>query len=91
MKAVRLQSFKEGFDRLPKDIQDQVREKFKLFKDNPQHPSLRIKKMKGYENIWEGHITRGYVFTFHWDSDSETGEHIAVFRKIGTHAIYKDP
>jgi mRNA-degrading endonuclease RelE of RelBE toxin-antitoxin system len=91
MKFRRLSSFKEDLDNLPKAIRDQAKEKFKLFKANPNHPSLRIKKMKGYEEIWEGHVTQDYVFTFHWDKDSDTEEPIAVFRHIGTHKIYKNP
>lgn len=91
MKFRRLSSFKEDLEALPKEIREKAREKFKLFKANQNHPSLRIKKMKGHEDIWEGHVTQEYVFTFHWDEDVDTGEAIAVFRHIGTHKIYKNP
>jgi hypothetical protein len=47
--------------------------------------------MKGFEDIWEGHITEGYVFTMEWDQDKETGEQVAIFRRIGKHEIYKNP
>jgi hypothetical protein len=79
---------------LPDNIQEVAKEKFELFKENPTypyHPSLRIKKMKGWSKIWEGHVTEGYVFTFHKDIDPETEETIFVFRKIGTHDIYRNP
>jgi mRNA-degrading endonuclease RelE of RelBE toxin-antitoxin system len=91
MKFRRLQSFKDDLDKLPEEVQQQAREKFKLFKVNLTHPSLRVKKMKGHEDIWEGHVTKGVVFTFHWDNDAETEEAIAVFRHIGTHRIYRNP
>ena len=88
MKARRLWSFKADFDKLPTEIQALARGKFKLFLENPNHPSLRVKKMQGRDGIWEGHINIQYVFTFSWDSDSDTGEQKAVFRRIGTHQIY---
>jgi hypothetical protein len=47
--------------------------------------------MQGHPNIWEGHITRKYVFTFHIEKDPDTGEHVYVFRNIGTHEIYRRP
>lgn len=94
MKFRRLASFHEDFAELPLQIQEQTKEKFRLFSHNPIppfHPSLRIKKMKGFEDIWEGHITRGYVFTFTQHQDHATGETIFTFRRIGTHAVYDDP
>lgn len=72
MKFRRLQTFKNDFDQLPKNVQLIAKEKFALFKNNPvppYHPSLRIKKMQGYEDMWEGHVSRGYVFTFTWEQD----------------------
>jgi hypothetical protein len=47
--------------------------------------------MVGHDNIWEGHITMQYVFTFHIETDPETQETIYVFRNIGTHDIYRNP
>lgn len=94
MKFNRLASFKEDFEKLPPQVQQQAKEKFRFFRENPKypfHPSLRVKKMKGYEDIWEGHITQGYVFTFMQEQEEETGETIFLFRHIGTHAIYDNP
>jgi len=86
--------FRKCFEQLPTDIRDQAKKSFKLFKEqpfHPYHPSLRIKPMKGHSDIWEGHITLGYVFTFHREEDDETGEITFVFRKIGHHDIYRNP
>ena len=91
MKLRKLATFDEGFQRLPPEIKERAQRKFRLFAQDSAHKSLRIKKMRGYDNIWEGHISRGYVFTFSWDNDQQTGERIAVLRKIGTHAIYNAP
>ena len=47
--------------------------------------------MKGFPSVWEGHITREYVFTFSRLIDEDSGEIVFVFRKIGRHDIYKNP
>jgi hypothetical protein len=94
MKFRRTPHFKKCFEALPADIKERTRECFKLFQEapyHPYHPSLRIKPMRGPTHIWEGHITRAYVFTFHRETDPQTGELIIVFRKIGTHEIYRNP
>ena len=94
MRYRRTSTFKKCFHDLPDDIQRAAKESFKLFKDNPippYHPSLRIRKMKGYPGVWEGHVTRDYVFTLHEELDPGTEETVIVFRKIGKHDIYRNP
>lgn len=66
MKHVTANRFWKSFDALPLEIQKLAREKFALFISNPHHPSLRIRKMEGINEIWEGHITLSYVFTFRY-------------------------
>ncbi len=77
--------FQEEFIALPRKIQLRVVKQLDLFLQNPRHPSLRIRKMEGQKNIWEGHVTRGYCFTF------KISGNIYVFRRIGTHSIYRKP
>jgi mRNA-degrading endonuclease RelE of RelBE toxin-antitoxin system len=83
----RTRRFKKSFQRLPQHIQEKAIKAFSLFKDDPRHPSLRIKKMQGVENIWEGSVDISYRFTFHFDVDEQSGETICVFRNIGPHDI----
>ncbi len=90
----RTQNFKKHFEKLSPPLQNATKKSFSLFKDNPtfpHHPSLKIKPLKGSSDIWEGHITRGCVFTFHKENDNITGEPIIVFRNIGSHDIYNNP
>ena len=54
---------------LPENIQDKVNKKLVLFLTNSRLLSLRIKKMKGFEDIWEGRITKSYRFTFQIKGD----------------------
>jgi len=87
--------FWEAYARLPPAVKRRARQAFLLFKQGaenpPFHPSLRIRKMQGRPGIWEGHVTRQYVFTFHIEEDPDTGEIIFVFRNIGSHEIYRKP
>ena len=85
MKIQRTQEFHECFRRLPKNIQGQVKKKLALFFNNPHHPSLKTKKMQGFENIWEGRITKNYRFTFQIQGD------VYVLRKVGVHDVLKTP
>jgi mRNA-degrading endonuclease RelE of RelBE toxin-antitoxin system len=74
-------TFKKQYKRLPHEIRQAFNEKLALFLTDMLHPSLRLKKIKGVQNRWEGSITMKYRFTFHFDED------IVVFRTIGTHDI----
>ncbi len=79
--------FKKAYKTLPKEIQEKADKAFLLFVQNPRHPSLRVKKMQGYEGIWECRVDRSYRITFEYDKDDESGESICRFRNIGTHDI----
>lgn len=62
-------SFKKDYLELPEDIKKRIQKQFKLLKQNPKHPSLRIKKTKGkvlrgYTDIFEGRINDNYRFLF---------------------------
>ena len=83
----RLRRFREAFANLPPHIQAASVKAFRLFQENPSHPSLGVKKMTGRPGIWEGRVTRGYRFTFEYDTDPDTGERICIFRNIGPHSI----
>ena len=73
--------FKKQYKVLPREIQQAFNEKLVLFLADRRHPSLRVKKIQGVENRWEGSITMKYRFTFHLDEET------VVFRTIGTHDI----
>lgn len=76
-------SFKKDFLNLPDNIRKLATKKLELFGDNYRHPSLKTKKMEGFENVWEGRITISYRFTFKIESN------VCILRRIGTHDILK--
>jgi len=79
MKIIRTNAFKEDYKRLPKPTQVKFEKKIRLFMKNIHHPSLRVKKMKGYKNRWEASIDMFYRFTFEIHSDHY------LLRRIGPH------
>lgn len=87
MKYQRTERFNRNFDKLPEAIQDKAVAAIEKFMGDPKYPSLRVKKMKGYEGIWEGRLDRAYRFTFEYDRDEDDGEVICRFRNIGAHDI----
>src|SRR5438093_13512350 len=62
MKLARTARFAHDFRSLPLQIQRRDAKQLQFLIDNPRHPSLRIKKMEGSQDIWEGRITKGYRF-----------------------------
>ena len=41
-------SFWNCYDKLPKSIREPANKKFNLLKENPEHPSLHLKKVDTY-------------------------------------------
>ncbi len=50
---------------LPKLIQKKAGKQFAYLLENHQHPSLNIKKYRGFEDLWQGRIDKGYRFYFY--------------------------
>ncbi len=73
--------FKKQYQSLPQEIQTAFDAKLELFLKNMLHPSLRVKRIQGTQDRWEGSITMKYRFTF------ELSENHVIFRTIGTHDI----
>ena len=85
MKLARTARFAHDFRSLPLQIQRRAAKQLQLLIDNPRHPSLRIKKMEGSQDIWEGRITKAYRFTF------QVYEDTYLLRRIGAHDILASP
>jgi len=74
-------TFKKQYKKLPKEIQAAFDKKLALFLEDMAHPSLRVKRIQGTADRWEGSISMKYRFTFQYSHD------IVIFRSIGTHDI----
>jgi mRNA interferase RelE/StbE len=73
--------FRKQYKILPQKIQNAFDKKLTLFLNDGFHPSLRIKRIQGTKNRWEGSVTMNYRFTF------EFMENMVFFRTVGTHDI----
>jgi mRNA interferase RelE/StbE len=77
--------FERLFRRLPKAIRKETYEKLGMLLSDPSHPSLRVKRIKGTDGIWEFSVTMNYRVTFEIDDDR------LILRRIGTHDILRHP
>jgi mRNA interferase RelE/StbE len=73
--------FKKEYLSLPKDVQQAFDEKLQPFLQDMSHPSLRVKRIQGTKDRWEGSVTKRYRFTF------QLSDQTVLFRAIGTHDI----
>lgn len=60
--------FKKQYKRLPNNLQKKFLKQLKYLLENPNHPSLRSKKMQGRE-VYEGRVDYHYRFTFQIDKE----------------------
>jgi hypothetical protein len=59
MKSLVLPSFWDAYRRIDVSLRLQVKKAYRLWCDNPFHPSLRFKCINHEENIWSVRATRG--------------------------------
>jgi len=79
MKIIRIDSFKRDYKKLPEKVKRQTEKALQLLVANLSHPSLRTKKIKSRENIWEARVAKDYRFSFEIRGDTY------VLRRIGKH------
>ena len=67
---------------LPAEIQAAAREAYRLFSDNPSHPSLRFKPVQGTRDVYSARVSYGYRALGLVDGNT------VVWFWIGSHADY---
>ncbi len=80
MKHIPSSKFWDYFDALPEPIQKLAREKFSLLKNNPRHPSLDFKPLKG--DVWR------VCVGLHYRAYAAREKDAFVWFWIGTHEEY---
>ena len=53
-------SFWRADERLAPSVKARARATYQLFAGNPEHPSLRFKKLQAHDNIWSVRINGQY-------------------------------
>lgn len=82
MKSKTTKRFRSGFNSLPKSVQRQAREAYRLFKNNPYHPSLNFKQVDSKQRIYSVRISLHYRAVGRWVGDE------VIWFWIGSHAEY---
>lgn len=72
MKSATLPSFWAAYADLEEDTKRGARKAYRLWKQNPFHPSLRFKCINRQENVWSIRITRGYRALGIFEGDTVT-------------------
>jgi hypothetical protein len=60
MKSATLPSFWDRYEKFDRDLKARARKAYRLWSEDPFHPSLRFKCINREENIWSVRITLGY-------------------------------
>jgi len=76
--------FRKIFQQLPEHIQQQARAAYRLFRQDPAHPSLRFKPIHSSEPVYSARVGRSYRALA-----IREGERLTWFW-IGSHADYEE-
>ncbi len=76
--------FRKIFQQLPEHIQQQARAAYRLFRQDPAHPSLRFKPVHSSEPVYSARVGRSYRALA-----IREGERLTWFW-IGSHADYEE-
>jgi len=82
VKIRRTHSFLKDYKKLPEEIKSRVNKNLTLLFENPRHPSLRLKKLKGTDKF-EIRISKGYRLTLKFE------DQVLELRRVGTHDLLK--
>lgn len=70
MKSLARPSFWRAYAALDPRVKLAARRAYQLFRDNPDHPSLRFKKLAGYDAVWSVRINDQYRAVGERDGDT---------------------
>lgn len=83
MKSVVTKSFRALLSNLPIDIQEKADDAYLQFQQNPNHPSLRFKKVHSVLPIYSVRITKNYRAVGQLDGDA------VIWFWVGSHREYE--
>ena len=82
VKIRRTNSFLKDYRKLSEVIRARVDKQLTLLLENPRHPSLRFKRLKG-TGIFEIRIAKGYRLTLTY------ADQVLELRRVGTHDLLR--
>jgi hypothetical protein len=60
VKSLARPSFWRAYERLDERTREAARKAFRLFEEDPDHPSLRFKKLSGPDRAWSVRVSAQY-------------------------------
>jgi len=85
VKVARTERFKRAYRKLSPENRERAGKAIRLLLENPRHPSLRVKRVKGTRRIWEARVSRSCRMTFEIHGDTyllrNIGEHDEVLKR----------
>ena len=78
------EAFKKHFGAFTEKQKKQIRNKLKILTENPAHPSLRVKRIKGTTSLWEMSVNMDIRIFFEY-----SGETIIILIDVGHHDILR--
>lgn len=82
MKSRLTRRFRRAFAELPDEVKERARDACRLFRDNPDHPSLQFKRVHPTDPIYSVRIGLGYRAVGATEGDT------IYWYWIGSHADY---
>ncbi len=79
MKVLAYESFRAFYRKLPAPIQRKVDKQLRLLSENPRHPSIQLKKIRGTADLWEARVDRQYRLSLEMKGDT------VYLRVVGNH------
>lgn len=79
MRFRQLDGFKDDYKKLQPEEQALVDKALEFLAVEPRYPSLRLKRLEGYREVWEARASRELRFTFTWVGD------VITLRAVGHH------
>ena len=83
MKHITTIKFEKSLRALPKHIQQIARKNYKLLEENPRHPSLNFKKVKGMKGHYSFRVGRSHRAI----GDEKDG--VVSWHRIASHGKYE--
>lgn len=84
LKLTYTERFQKHYEKLSGDEKRQFRKKLVVFADNPLHPSLRTKRIKGTDELFEFSVNMDIRVIWFYEGDA-----LVALVDIGHHDILK--
>ncbi len=82
MNSYLTEDFVAAFEKLPEDVKAKARKNYRLWKNNPNHPSLHFKRVHAKEPVFAIRIGRG------WRALGLVEKNTIAWFWVGSHSQY---